>query len=79
MIIYTRRLANRITVNDDEVLGYVIDGIPDPNLRDLARVRGFTTMDEILQAFEKITLRDKSRAGVIVKSDEKKQRYKAWK
>ncbi|KMQ91095.1 blastopia polyprotein [Lasius niger] len=50
-------MANRIAVDDDEVLGYVIDGIPDSNLRDLARVQGFTTMDEMLQAFDGITLR----------------------
>lgn len=36
-------MANRISVNDDEILGYIIDGIPDMHLRDLARVQGFST------------------------------------
>jgi hypothetical protein len=53
-------MANRIAIEDDEILGYIIDGIPDPNLRDLARVQGFTTKDDILQAFSEISLRDRS-------------------
>ncbi|XP_011858346.1 PREDICTED: uncharacterized protein LOC105555908, partial [Vollenhovia emeryi] len=52
-------MANRIAIPDDEVLGYVIEGIPDPELRDLARVQGFTTRDEILTRFSQISLRDK--------------------
>lgn len=29
-------MANRIAMNDDKILGCIIDGIPDMNLRDLA-------------------------------------------
>lgn len=52
-------MANKITVDEDEILGYIIDGIPDMNLRDLARVQGFTTREEMLQAFEEIRLEDR--------------------
>lgn len=52
-------MANRIDIPNDEILRYIVDGIPDPNLRDLARVQGFTTMDGILQAFEEISLKDR--------------------
>lgn len=53
-------MANRIAIGDDEILGYIIDGIPDSNLRDLARVRGFMTKDEMLRAFSEITLRNRN-------------------
>lgn len=31
-------MANRIAVNDDEILGYIIEGIPDIHLRDVTRI-----------------------------------------
>ncbi|XP_067216755.1 uncharacterized protein [Linepithema humile] len=52
-------MVNRIAVNEDEILGYIIDGIPDMNLRNLARVQGFTTREEMLQAFDEILLEDR--------------------
>lgn len=52
-------MANRISVDDDEILGYIIEGIPDMRLRDLARVQGFSTRDQMLQAFEEIRLEDR--------------------
>lgn len=36
-------MASRIAISDDEMLEYIIDGISDSNLRDLARIQGFTT------------------------------------
>lgn len=38
-------IANRIAVNDDEILSYIVDGISDMNLRDLARIQDFTRRD----------------------------------
>lgn len=52
-------MANRIAVSD-EMLKYIIDGISDSNLRDLARIQGFSTREEILKAFDEIALRDRS-------------------
>lgn len=50
-------MANRISLPEDEMLQYVIEGIPDANLRDSARIHGFTTKESLLQAFEAISLR----------------------
>jgi len=49
-------MANKIAVDEDEIFGYIIDGISDMNLHDLVRVQGFTTREEMLQAFEEIPL-----------------------
>ena len=49
-------LANHLGMDDDEVLSYIIDGIPDVQLRDVARFQGFRTSQSLLQAFEEISL-----------------------
>lgn len=51
-------LANHLTMADDEVLSY--DGIPDVQLRDMARVQGFESSQSLLQAFQEILLRDRN-------------------
>nr|XP_012145355.1 PREDICTED: uncharacterized protein LOC105663060 [Megachile rotundata] len=56
-------MGNRIAIDDDEIMGHIIDGIPDRNLRNMARVQAFTTKEQILQAFEEISLQDKGFAG----------------
>lgn len=53
-------LANRISLPDDEMLQYIIESIPDSNIRDAARIHGFSTKESLLQAFEAISLRDQS-------------------
>lgn len=53
-------LANHLNMDDDEVLGYIIDGIPDVQLRDVARLQGFNSMQSLLRAFEEISLRDRN-------------------
>lgn len=58
-------MANRIAIPDDEILGYIVDGIPDPNLCDLERIQGFTTTDRILQAFKEISLKDRISSGEL--------------
>lgn len=67
-------MANRIAIPDDEILGYIVDGIPDPNLRDLERVQGFTTTDRILQAFKEISLKDRVYPAANSKNDDSKKR-----
>ncbi|XP_011684299.1 PREDICTED: uncharacterized protein LOC105447791 [Wasmannia auropunctata] len=47
-------LGNRVPIADDEMLDYVIDGIPDNTLRDQARIQRFDTAESLLEAFEKI-------------------------
>lgn len=56
-------MGNRVPVDRDEMLEYTIDGIPDTALRDQARVQGFVTMDSLLKAFEKVSLRNRDEAA----------------
>jgi len=61
-------MGNRIAIEEDELLGYVIDGIPDSNLRNLARTHAFKAKEELLLAFEGISLQDPS--GTTTKNRE---------
>jgi len=56
-------MGNRVPVDQDEMLEHTIDGIPDVALRDQARIQGFVTMDSLLRAFEKVSLRDRGEAA----------------
>jgi len=47
-------LANRIPINDDEIIDYIIEGIPIASLRDQANINKFTTKASLLEAFEKV-------------------------
>lgn len=51
--------ANEVPIPDDEVIDYVIDGIPNYQLRNHARLQNFLTLPAFLQAFKKITARAK--------------------
>lgn len=66
-------LANRVPVADDEILDYIIDGIPDPVLRDQARIQGFSTKASLLRAFQRITIGSKVQptTGSSRKSDDR--------
>ncbi|GAB1869223.1 SAP domain-containing protein [Camponotus japonicus] len=52
-------LANRVPITDDDVIDYVIDGIPDHNLQDQARIMQFESQSDLLESFKKLTLRPK--------------------
>lgn len=52
-------LANHLALEDDEILSYVVDGIPDTQLRDVARLHEFESIPSLLRAFEEISLRDR--------------------
>lgn len=53
-------LGNRIPIDEEELIDYVIDGIPDEILRNQARIQRFEEMNALQEAFEKLALRDKS-------------------
>lgn len=50
-------LANRVPIDETEILDYVIDRISDYQLRSYARMQRFEAVSELLDAFKKITLR----------------------
>lgn len=50
------RFTNSLKMEDDEFMEYIIEGIPDQNLRNTAKLQCFSTKNEILQAFRNIEL-----------------------
>lgn len=56
-------LGNRIKIEEDEMVEYIIEGIPNPVLRDQARVQRLRTRRELLEAFERMSLRGKEQPG----------------
>lgn len=57
-------LGNQVPVKDDEVLHYVIEGIPDETLRNQARIQRFETIDKLLEACERVTLHERSASSM---------------
>ncbi|XP_015189692.1 PREDICTED: uncharacterized protein LOC107073515 [Polistes dominula] len=49
-------LGNCASVSEEELIEYLIDGIPDTTLQNTARIRGFRDRSELFSAFEKIQL-----------------------
>ena len=49
-------LGNRVPIDDGEMVDYVIDGIPDHNLKNQARLHNFAEVENLLKAFEKVSL-----------------------
>nr|XP_041630269.1 DNA-binding protein HEXBP-like [Drosophila kikkawai] len=44
-------LGNEIDLDEDELIEYMIAGIPDVNLRNIAKLQNFSTKTEMLEAF----------------------------
>lgn len=49
-------LGNVIPIDPDEMIEYIIDGIPDERLQSQARIRQFQSVDQIANAFSRIAL-----------------------
>ncbi|XP_011873545.1 PREDICTED: uncharacterized protein LOC105565169, partial [Vollenhovia emeryi] len=58
-------LASKLSIDDDELIDCVIDGIPETPLRNQARMQRFKTKEDLMRAFEQIKLRpeNKNRQG----------------
>lgn len=67
-------LGNRVPIDEEELVEYIIDGIPDRALRDQARLSGLDTKAALLEAFERITLWDKKYPAT--KNDEGKTQFR---
>ena len=50
-------IGNGMPVAEDEVLDYLIEGLPDVVLRDQACMGRFTTAASLMQASERVSLR----------------------
>lgn len=50
-------LAKNVPIEEEELVDYLIDGIPNENLQDMARVKEFATKEDLLRVFQKVSLR----------------------
>lgn len=50
-------LAKNIPIDEDEMVDYLIDGIPNERIRDMARVKEFACKEDMLRVFEKFSLK----------------------
>lgn len=62
-------LANRVPIDEDELLDYLIEGIADMRLQNQARIMNFQSKSELLRAFEKISLETKRSGDPKLKKD----------
>lgn len=62
-------LANRVPVDEEEIVDYLIEGIPDVRLRDQALMGGYSSTAALLKALEKITLRDGGQQNASRRTD----------
>jgi len=71
-------LAGRTSVDEDELIDFIIDGIPEEHLRNQARMQCFGRKEDLLKSFAQITLRSEGknrprRGNAIFKADDKQQ------
>lgn len=66
--------ANEIPISEEELVDYIIDGIPNFHMRTHARMQNFQSIPDLIQAFKKITLssdfRSEKKSGGERKSSE---------
>jgi len=67
-------LGNRVPIEEEELIEYIIDGIPDHILRNQARVSGLKTRAALMDSFERITLWNKKHLGT--RTDEEKSQLR---
>jgi hypothetical protein len=60
-------LANRVPIAKGQLLDYIIDGIPNPILRNEARISGVSTAEELRARFEQVErwwdMKDDAKSG----------------
>lgn len=49
-------LGNKASIKGDELIEYLVDGIPSESLRNQARMQSFSNVQEVLKAFKRISL-----------------------
>jgi len=64
-------LGNQLSLGENELIEYIVDGIPDARLQDQARMHRFTSLDTLFEAFENITLRADGKKQWTDASDKK--------
>lgn len=72
-------MANRISINEENIAEYIIKRIPDAYLRDVARAHRFPSKESLLLVFEQITLKDSGRTSTEQKAKSNDDRRKSEK
>lgn len=68
-------LANRVPVEEEELLEYIIEGISNVQLKNQAKLQQFESKDELFRAFETVNLADEKNR----KEEEMKQKHRVQK
>lgn len=55
-------LANKVSIHEDELMEYLIEGIPDQTIRSQAKMHCFRDKEHLLEAFRTVTLTRKAPA-----------------
>ncbi|CAK9802814.1 Transposon Tf2-6 polyprotein [Anthophora quadrimaculata] len=69
-------LANRVSIDEEELIEYLIDGIPDHNLRNHARLQRFKSKALLLDAFKEVTLSPSTSRGAKANTDSNEQLWR---
>jgi len=64
-----------VPIAKEEMIDYIIDGIPSKTLRDQARMHLFSSVQEIMQAYSKITLKQEQQANKAVSKNISKRTW----
>lgn len=57
-------LGNLVPIEEDDILDYLVDGIPDLPLRNQARMQNFKTVKDLLDGFRKISLSNRPKKNL---------------
>lgn len=57
-------LANKASIDEEELIDCLIDGVPDARMRSQARMLRFTSTNDLLDAFQKLSLDNEQRGNV---------------
>lgn len=56
-------LGNKVPIPANEIVDYIVEGVPDTRLQDQARMQCFSSIAQLMKAFEKISLKGNTRYG----------------
>ena len=71
-------LANRIRIDEEELIEYLIDGIPDHSLQNHAKLQKFKSQASLLEAFRGVSLQPTPGKGTRFGVDENWRRNTVW-
>lgn len=54
-------MANQVPIVKEELIDYLLEGIPDARLRDQARMQQFESVSSLLEVFRNINLKSETK------------------